>query len=103
MMKRYEIWWAKVKFEESDDVKTRPVLIWQDNVFIITAYKMTSKKRGDNKDEYCIRFWQEAGLNVPTNIRLSKLLKLEKKDFIKKIGILEERDRLALDIRISSR
>ena len=30
MMKRYEIWNAKVKFEDNDEVKVRPVLIWDD-------------------------------------------------------------------------
>jgi hypothetical protein len=28
MMQRYEIWMANVKFEDSPEVKQRPVMIW---------------------------------------------------------------------------
>lgn len=52
-LKQYEIWYAKVKFEENDEVKIRPVLIWNSQFFII-GYKMTGTDRGDSEDEYRI-------------------------------------------------
>ena len=30
MMKRYEIWNARVRFEDEEKVKIRPVMIWND-------------------------------------------------------------------------
>lgn len=41
MMQRYEIWMANVKFEDSPEVKQRPVMIWNDCAYVIVAYKLT--------------------------------------------------------------
>lgn len=98
-MERYEIWQAKVKFEESDEVKERPVLIWNNQVFLV-AYKMTGTNRGDDRDEYRIKYWQEAGLSKPTSIRLRKVLRLTKDDLLYKIGELDKRERLTFEFRI---
>lgn len=100
MMQRYEIWWAKVKFEDEPDIKQRPVMIWNDVAFVI-AYKMTSTDRGDNREEFKVEYWQEAGLSKPTTIRITKLLKLTKDDLITKIGELDYRDRLRFELRIA--
>lgn len=99
-MERYEIWRAKVRFEDSDELKERPVLIWNDQVFLI-AYKMTGTDRGDDKDEYRVKYWKEAGLAKPTSIRLRKVLRLEKKDLLCKVGELDKRERLLFEFRIS--
>ena len=48
-MEKYEIWQAKVKFEETDGIKERPVLIWNNQAFLV-AYKMTGTNRGDVQD-----------------------------------------------------
>lgn len=98
-MERYEIWQAKVKFEDSNEVKARPVLIWNDYAYII-GYKMTGTDRGDDLDEYRIRYWKEAGLSKPTSIRLGKMLKLERQDMLYKIGELDKRERLLFEFRI---
>lgn len=98
-MERYEIWRAKVKFEDSDEVKERPVMIWRDQIFLV-AYKMTSNDRGDDQDEYRVRYWKEAGLPQPTSIRLRKVLRLEKRDLLFKMGELDKRERLSFDFRI---
>lgn len=98
-MERYEIWKAKVKFEDSDEVKERPVMIWNDRVFLV-AYKMTGTDRGDDQDEYRIRYWQEAGLTKPTSIRLRKVLRLKKDDLLYKMGELDKRERLTFEFRI---
>ena len=98
-MERYDIWQAKVKFEESDEAKERPVLIWNNHVFLV-AYKMTGTDRGDDQDEYRIRYWKEAGLTKPTSVRLRKVLRLEKGDLLYKIGELDKRERLNFEFRI---
>ena len=99
-MKRYELWLAGVKFEESNDIKQRPVLIWNDKAFII-AYKITSTDRGDNNREFKIEFWKEAGLTKPSTIRIPQVLRLESGDMVSKLGELDYRDRLRFDQRIS--
>ena len=98
-MERYEIWQARVRFEESAEVKERPVLIWNDQVFLI-AYKMTGTDRGDGQNEYRVRYWKEAGLSKPTSIRLRKVLRLTEEDLLYQIGKLDERERLLFEFRI---
>ena len=98
-MNRYEIWMAKVKFEDTEGVKERPVMIWNDQYYLI-AYKMTGTDRGDNQDEYRVKYWREAGLSKPTSIRIRKVLRLEKSDLIRKLGELDRRERLSFDFRI---
>lgn len=100
-MKRYEIWWARVKFEDSPEVKKRPVLIWNDCAFVLIAYKMTSTDRGDNRDEFKVEYWKEAGLTKETTIRITSVLRLEKADLVSQIGELDYRDRLRFELRIA--
>ena len=98
-MKRYEIWMAKVKFEDVQGTKERPVMIWDDQYYLI-AYKMTGTDRGDNQDEYRVKYWRESGLSKPTSIRIRKVLKLEKSDLICKLGELDRRERLSFEFRL---
>ena len=100
MMSRYEIWYANVKFEDSLEIKERPVLILNETAYIITAYKMTGTAR-DSDREVPVKYWKEAGLSKPTYIRISKPLRLEKNDLTRKIGKLDDRDRLRVELRIS--
>ena len=99
---RYEIWDAYVKFEDDPNtVQKHPVMIWNDNVYICTGFKITSTNRGDNDKELRIVHWEESGLDHESSIRLGKLVKLEEKDFIRKRGKLDDRDRLKFDLRHS--
>lgn len=104
MTKQYEIWRAKVVFEDAPDiVKERPVLIINENMYFIMAQKLTGTDRGDNEDEMPIKYWREAGLDKETHIRLSKLLKLQKNDLVSKVGKLDDRDIMRFELRIASR
>lgn len=98
-MERYEIWRAKIRFEDSEEIKEHPVLIWNNQAFLI-AYKMTGTDRGDTQDEYRVRYWREAGLSKPTSIRLRKVLRLTEDDLLYKMGELDERERLVFEFRI---
>lgn len=100
MMKRYEIWRAKVRFEDSDEIKERPVLIWNDTAYII-AYKMTGTYRGDNTDEFQIIHWQESGFDKPSTIRIRKVLRLKSEDLIYQVEVLDKRDQLRFELRIA--
>ena len=99
-MKRYEIWRAKVRFEDSEEIKERPVLIWNKTAYII-AYKMTGTDRGDDTNEFPIRHWKESGLEKPTTIRIRKVLRLKEEDMLYQMGVLDKRDQLRFELRIA--
>ena len=102
-IKRWEIWYADVKFEDSDEIKRRPVLVYNNVTFAIVSYKMTSTDRGDGVTEYRVKEWKEAGLDNPTSVRIDKVLRLKEQDFIKKIGQLTVADIMQFQLRIDSR
>ena len=100
-MKRYEIWKANVRYEDENNAKERPVLIWNKNAYLIIAYKMTGTDRGDSKEEFKIEHWKESGLTKPTSIRIVKMLKLNEADLVSRMGELDYRDRLRFELRIA--
>ena len=102
-VKKWEIHWAFVKFEDSDEIKRRPVLIIDESNAVIISFKMTGTDRGDNVREYRIEKWQEAGLSKPTSVRLDKILHLQKTDLDGKIGRLQEIDIIKIRFRMSKR
>lgn len=102
-IKEWEIHWAFVKFEDSDEVKRRPVLIINKSRAAIVSLKMTGTDRGDDVRECRIDEWREAGLSKPTSVRLDKILCLQESDLDGKIGELQERDKLIIRLRMSKR
>ena len=82
----YDIFLAKVPFEDIPQEKIRPVLILKDRVYLVECLKMTSAKT--RFGEYELKEWKKAGLDRQTTVRLTKRLKLDKTKFIKKIGHL---------------
>lgn len=93
LMNKWEVWWARVKFEDSEEVKKRPVIIYDNKVTYIVSFKVTSHEvRKNFKGEYEIIKWQKAGLAKPSVVRLSRMLKMLESDFIEKIGDLDDID-----------
>ena len=93
MKNKWELWLARVKFEDSDEIKVRPVIIFDNKVAYIVSFKVTThdaRKRFNG--EYVIVKWKEAGLTKPSVVRLSRMLKMKESDFLKKIGDLEDTD-----------
>ena len=84
--KQWDIWLARIKFEDAPQTKVRPVLILGSNIFVILASKITSQ--GKHLNSYAIKDWAEAGLAKPTFIRVDKYLELVDSDFVRKIGRL---------------
>lgn len=99
-IKQWDIWWANVKFEESDEVKRRPVLIVNPQKVFVVALKMTSRDRGDSMEEYRVRDWRSSGLSKPTFIRLRQYLRLQNTDIVNYIGRLSPVDILLIQQRI---
>ncbi|MDY3982924.1 MAG: hypothetical protein SOY70_02835 [Veillonellaceae bacterium] len=42
MPESWEIWWVRVKFEDSEECKVRPVIVLEDAVAYIISLKVTS-------------------------------------------------------------
>jgi len=92
--KQWEIWDANVKFDDSDEIKKRPVLVIDAESGIAIALKMTTHPPRDD-NEYILKDWEKSGLKKPTTIRTSKVLHLLDSDIIKKRGSLTLKDRVA--------
>ena len=93
----WEIWWAYVSFEDdASQGKERPVLVLEDGVVYVIALMITSHEQRNVFGEYDVTKWQSAGLKTPSTIRLSRRLKLEESDLIRKMGDLHPLDIVTL-------
>lgn len=92
--KRWEIWLAKVAFEDNpNEVKQRPVLVLHNTGEKILSVKITSHSpRNSYSGEYEVQKWEEAGLHKPSTIRVGKLSNMDPKMFVKKLGDLQQED-----------
>ena len=89
-IKPYDLWFASVAYED-DPSKTddRPVLVIDEKRGIYAALMITrTPPRESFWGEYRVQKWRQAGLSDPSTIRISKFLRLEPKDFRRKIGTL---------------
>lgn len=92
--KQWDIWLARVGYEDSQAEKIRPVLILDDScTAVIVSLKMTSQPPREGVwGEYRMEHWLDSGLKKPTVIRCSKVLYLGPEAFVHKIGILHPAD-----------
>lgn len=87
---KWEVWLVNMPFEEGVGSKIRPALVIDPQRNYIVFGKMTSHAPRDNfQYEYQIVDWEGAGLTCPTTLRLSKLVELERSDFIKRFGFCQ--------------
>lgn len=92
---KWEIWFVDMPFEEGIGSKTRPALVLDSQHCLILVGKMTSHPpRSNYPYEYALIDWQGAGLRCPTTLRLSKRVRLNLTDFIKKIGTIQPVDQV---------
>ena len=97
---QWEIWDALVRFEDSPEIKQRPVLIYNNIGYVLISYKITGTNRGDNECELRIRNWEEAGLDKPSSVRIEKMLRLRPDDLLGKRGKLSDEDILLFKFRL---
>lgn len=94
-MRKYDIYTAKVYYEDDlTKYKVRPVLVLDNQHVIAVIAKITGTSPRENyKGEIVIQDWEEAGLNKPSTIRLSKQYKVDKnKDLRNYVGHLSKND-----------
>lgn len=69
MPESWEIWWARVKFEDSEECKVRPVIVLEDAVAYIISLKVTRHApRNNYAGEYVLLDWQEEGLQKESTV-----------------------------------
>ncbi len=88
--KRWDIYYAEVKFEESPESKHRPIIIYNDAEAFVVSIKVTSQNM--RPGDYQIQDWADAGLAKPSVARLDKMIHVSKVDIKKRIGRLTEKD-----------
>ena len=88
--KRWEIWWADVKYEDAPTtIESRPVIVVAPQEVCFIAFKMTGTKR---IHDYEIKKWSEAGLTKATYIRKSPV-------FVANTGLVSWHARCDLNAR----
>lgn len=91
-IKPWEVWFAAVRFEDSLQIKNRPVVVTSSGDIYVLALKVTSHAPRNEWGEYALQHWQLAGLQKPSTVRISKRLRLQHRDMIRKIGRLHPLD-----------
>jgi mRNA interferase MazF len=86
----------RIAFHETPGGKVRPAVVLfdtGDDDFV--AAPVTSHPPRSDFD-LAIGQWQQAGLNVPSTVRVHKLTVLAKEEVVRRIGLLAAADRAAL-------
>ena len=92
---KWDVWFATVKFDDSDEKKKRPILILDKKEGLAVSMKMTSHKPRTSSD-YALKYWEKAGLDAETTVITSKAYYLHESDLDRKIGRLYTYDRLQI-------
>ena len=101
-MNRWDVWLADVPFEDiPSERKPRPVLIMDNAIIVLGAFKMTTHSPRDALD-YRLIDYKAAGLPMETVVRLSKFLVLDAVDFIRPFGRLSLIDIMAIQKLLSN-
>ena len=98
--KRWEVWWAYVKYEDSNEIKKRPVLIIGEEYGLVLSLKMTTHKPR-NATDYLLKHWKTAGLDRETTVRTDKFCKLRDSELIRKVGRLTSYDMVQIQSMVA--
>jgi len=92
--KKWDVWWASVRFEDKPEAKQRPVVILSSGIVYVCALKVTSQE--PRSGDYVLSLWQYAGLIKPSTVRIDKVIKLKQQEMSHRIGALHPVDILAI-------
>lgn len=94
MASPFDIFLAEVPFEDCDETKIRPILIIDNEAYLIKCFSVTSNT--SRPEDYVIKEWKAAGLRKPSAIRIQKVLELDCCLVDRKIGHLAPIDILEI-------
>ena len=90
MFQRFDLVLAEVPFEDCAESKIRPVLIVDNEAYLVRCFGVTSNP--SRPEDYVIKEWKAAGLRKPSAIRVQRIIALDA-DFVGyKIGHLQPID-----------
>lgn len=97
----FDIYLAKVKFEESDEYKNRPVIYLSQDKFLLAAVYISSTEgktliEGDVE----LKEWKDEGLSEPSFARTTRILELNQSDIIKRLGSLKVNDFIEVSVHL---
>ena len=98
---RWEVWAANVKYEDSNTIKPRPVLVLADRGTYVICLKMT--KTAPRRGEYLLKEWQFVGLRYPTTVRIGKVLHMQARDLKYRIGSLCPLDMASIQTMLANK
>jgi len=86
-----DIWLADIPFTSGTQTKRRPVLIlWVDSQDVVVAVVTSAPPRTGT--DVALRDWKQAGLVVPSTVRLLRLDSLEGSLMLRQLGRISRRD-----------
>lgn len=88
--KRWDIYYAYVKYKEIPGGKQRPIIVYNDNEMFVVSIKVTSQ--APRPGDYVIQDWAEAGLSKPSVAQLNEMVHIQKLDIKQRIGRLSDKD-----------
>ena len=95
-MKRWEIYWADVRFEDTSETKIRPIVIVNETMAFVVGFGVYSASPRPMTTDFVIQDWKQAGLDHQSTIRTDRLVRIDKSDVHEKIGELSRKDSMLL-------
>ncbi len=98
-MEKGEIWFVEFPLEEnSNAIINRPVIVLDENILGVLSIKITKHKiREEDLYDVPIVYWEDANLKLASTARVSKIMLLNKDNFLFKIGNLHNDDLLRIE------
>ena len=98
-MKKYDIYWADFAFEDTNEVKSRPVVIIE-NGTVVDIAKVT-KHKPHYKYDLVLLDWEKEGLSTKSTIRLDKCMRVSQDHLQKYIGHLSDKDIQRIEAKLN--
>ncbi len=97
-----EIVLIPMQFHQAAGAKVRPAVVLLDTGDEDFVAAPATSAPGRSEFDVAIEDWRQAGLNVPSTIRVHKLTVLAKREVLRTIGTLTERDAKSLAATLRS-
>lgn len=96
MIRQWDIWLVDFPFEDSNEEKSRPVIVLNAETLEVLSVKITSHTPRTDPYDVPITKWQESGLKHISTARISKTMYLNRNKFKHCLGNLHPDDRIVI-------
>ena len=91
-----EVVLIRMEFHQGQGGKVRPAMVLLDTGDDDCVVAPITSRARDSRFDFAIQDWALAGLNVPSKVRVHKLIVVAKAGIAKRLGMLGEADRSTL-------